>query len=80
MKLPHDVSGADLAKALGKVGYDITRQKGSHIRRATKRNGQHHVTVPDHDPIKIGTLADILKDVALHLAIDRDALLTELFG
>jgi len=61
MKLPRDLSGADLVKALAKLGYSVTRQKSSHIRLTTDRNGQHHVTVPDHDAVKIGTLADILK-------------------
>jgi len=79
MKLPRNLSGSDLAKALGKVGYQVTRQKSSHIRHTTERNGQHHITVPDHDPIKIGALADILKDVAGHLALSRDELLLALF-
>jgi len=35
--------------------------------------------VPDHDPIKVGTLADILKDVAEHSGLDRDELLERLF-
>jgi predicted RNA binding protein YcfA (HicA-like mRNA interferase family) len=80
MKLPRNLSGVELARALGKVGYVVSRRKSSHIRLTTQRNGQHHVTVPDHDPIKIGTLAEILRDVADHLALDRDALLRELFG
>ena len=54
MKLPRDVSGADLAKALTKLGYSITRQRSSHIRMTTQLNGQHHITVPIHDSIKSG--------------------------
>ena len=80
MKLPRSISGADLVKALGKAGYSVTRQRSSHIRLTTERNGQHHVTVPDHDPVKVGTLADILKDVGGHLGLSRDELLQELFG
>ena len=80
MKLPRDLSGADLAKALTKLGYAVTRQKSSHIRMTTQQNGQHHVTVPDHDPIKVGTLADILKDVADHFGLQREELLDRLFG
>lgn len=80
MKLPRNVSGADLVKALGKLGYAVTRQKSSHIRLTTNRNGQHHVTVPNHDPVKIGTLADILKDVGDHLGLDKDELLEALIG
>ncbi len=79
MKLPRNLSGSDLAKALKKLGYAVTRQKSSHIRMTTQQNGEHHVTVPDHDPIKMGTLADILKDVAEHFGLDRDALFEQLF-
>jgi predicted RNA binding protein YcfA (HicA-like mRNA interferase family) len=80
MKLPRDLSGDDVVKGLGKLGYTVVRQKGSHIRLTTDRNGQHHVTVPDHESIKVGTLAGIFKDVSEHLGIDRDELLREMFG
>lgn len=45
MKLPRDVSGRELAKAAGILGYQITRQTGSHIRLTTTRNGEHHITI-----------------------------------
>jgi predicted RNA binding protein YcfA (HicA-like mRNA interferase family) len=79
MKLPRDVSGADLAKALEKFGYEITRQTGSHMRLTSHNNGEHHLTIPAHDPIKIGTLNVILREVANHFGLDRDALLNQLF-
>jgi predicted RNA binding protein YcfA (HicA-like mRNA interferase family) len=81
MKLPRDLSGPDLVKALRNLGYERTRQTGSHIRMAaTTPRGQHHVTVPNHNPIKIGTLSGILSDVASHLEISRDDLCQQLFG
>ena len=80
MKLPRDLSGAELAKSLKKLGYVVTRQKSSHIRMTTQQNGEHHVTVPVHDPVKVGTLADILKDVGDHLGLPRDELLDQLLG
>lgn len=80
MKLPRDLSGAELAKALGRVGYQVTRQTGSHIRMTTTAPLEHHVTVPAHDPLKVGTLAGILGDVAAHLQLERDELLRRLFG
>ena len=80
MKLPRDLSGAELAKALAKSGYRITRQTGSHIRLTTASPTQHHVTIPAHDPLKVGTLSAILGDVAAHLRIERDELLRRLFG
>lgn len=80
MKLPRDLSGSDLIKALGLLGYRVTRQSGSPIRLSTDQPTPHHLTVPAHDPLKVGTLAAILCDVAAHLKIERDELLRLLFG
>lgn len=75
MRLPRDISGADLIKAFKKLGYEPTRQAGSHIRLTTQENGTHHVTIPNHTSIRIGTLASILDDVAAHFGINRNELL-----
>jgi predicted RNA binding protein YcfA (HicA-like mRNA interferase family) len=81
LKLPRDVSGEDLARALRRFGYELTRQTGSHMRLTSIFKGsQHHVTVPAHPRVKIGTLADILNDVALYLDVSRERLVRELFG
>jgi predicted RNA binding protein YcfA (HicA-like mRNA interferase family) len=80
MKLPRDISGQALAKALLKLGYEPTRQTGSHIRLTTQQNGEHHVTVPAHNPLKIGTLNAMLQAVAQHFELTRDALLKILFS
>jgi predicted RNA binding protein YcfA (HicA-like mRNA interferase family) len=79
LKLPRDLSGHGLAKALGRVGYRITRQTGSHLRLSTESAPQHHVTIPAHDPLKVGTLAGILGDISAHLQISREELLRRLF-
>jgi len=78
VKLPRDVSGAQLIKALRFLGYVITRQDGSHVRLTTPQNGQHHVTVPNHSPVKPGTLNAILKAVALHHHLSVEELLRKL--
>jgi predicted RNA binding protein YcfA (HicA-like mRNA interferase family) len=80
VKLPRDISGRDLAAALGRLGYAIDHQTGSHIRLTTMRNGEHHVTVPAHDPLKVGTMANILRSVGEHHHLDRRELLGALFG
>ena len=80
MKLPRNISARDLIKALATLGYGVTRQKGSHIRVTTQQEGTHHLTIPDHAPIRVGTLASILGDVADHFGISRDELLERLFG
>ena len=79
MKLPREISGVELAKLLKKYGYQITRQTGSHIRLTTTAKGDHHITIPAHKYLKIGTLSSILSDIAVHLKIDKSDLITELF-
>jgi predicted RNA binding protein YcfA (HicA-like mRNA interferase family) len=80
MKLPRDIGGAELAKALGRVGYRVVRQSGSHLRLTTDLPSTHHVTVPAHSSLKIGTLSAVLGDVAEHLKIEREELLRRLFA
>jgi predicted RNA binding protein YcfA (HicA-like mRNA interferase family) len=80
MKLPRDVSGNDLARALFRVGYRVTRQTGSHIRLTSDLLDQHHVTIPAHPSLRVGTLAAILAEVASQLEVSRDELLERLFG
>ena len=78
MRLPRDVSGQDLVRALSSLGYEVTRQTGSHIRLTTKLESEHHITIPNHDPIRLGTLAAILDAVAAHLKLERSQLLKKL--
>lgn len=66
MKTPRDLSGPELAKALRKLGYVVTRQNGSHLRVTTQQGGEHHEVVPHHSPLKLGTLKGILRNVAEH--------------
>jgi predicted RNA binding protein YcfA (HicA-like mRNA interferase family) len=80
MKLPHDITGNELAKALSIIGYQVTRQTGSHIRLTTFDISEHHVTIPAHSPLKIGTLAAILSDLEKHHKLTRDELLKRLFS
>jgi predicted RNA binding protein YcfA (HicA-like mRNA interferase family) len=81
MKLPRDLDARKLVNALeAQLGYEITRQVGSHIRLTTVENGKHSVTVPAHNPIRVGTLAKILDEVAGHFQVSRGELLTRLFG
>jgi predicted RNA binding protein YcfA (HicA-like mRNA interferase family) len=79
-KLPRNVSGKDLVKALRTLGYEVVGQNGSHIKVTTERNGQHHVAIPNHNPIKIGTLNGILQEVAKHFGLTKEEVARELFG
>jgi predicted RNA binding protein YcfA (HicA-like mRNA interferase family) len=71
-----DISGSDLIKKLAKLGYIVTRKKGSHI-RLTKQSivGDHHITIPNHNPIKIGLLIKISNDIANNMEISREELM-----
>jgi predicted RNA binding protein YcfA (HicA-like mRNA interferase family) len=54
-RIPRDVSGQDLVKLLKSLGYQVTRQTGSHIRLTLQhQNKSHHITVPNHAYVKIG--------------------------
>lgn len=80
MRLPRDVSGADLVALLKPLGYTITRQTGSHIRLATQQHGEHVLILPTHDHLlRARTPAAILSDVAHHFEISRDDLIGRLF-
>jgi len=80
MKLPRNISGLELAGLLKRYGYVVTRQTGSHIRLTTEQTGTHHITIPAHNPLRVGTLAAIVADVAEHLKMHKDELLRKLFG
>ncbi len=79
MRLPQDIGANDLIKALSKLGYQITRQTGSHIRLTTINKGQHHISIPNHNPVKIGTLSSILSDVAEHFDTNKEEIIRILF-
>lgn len=81
MKLPRDLSGAELAKKLKVHSYEVKRQTGSHIRlTSTIKNTEHHITIPNHKQLRVGTLSAILTDVASYLEVDRADLAAQLFG
>lgn len=81
MRLPRDLSGTRLAALLRRYGYEQTRQAGSHMRLTSSARGyEHHVTIPNHDALRIGTLSGILDDVAAYLGETRDDVAEALFG
>ena len=75
MRLPRDLDGETLAKRLGSLGYAVSRQSGSHLRLTTQVKGEHHVTIPRHAPLRVGTLSAILKSIAEHHQIGVDDVL-----
>ena len=73
MRVPRDLDGSTLIRRLHKLGYEQTRQSGSHVRltRASDE-GEHHLTIPLHSPLRVGTLNAILSDIAAHLGMNKD--------
>jgi predicted RNA binding protein YcfA (HicA-like mRNA interferase family) len=61
-KLPI-LSGKEVVKALGKLGYTINDQKGSHIH--LRHPVWRPLTIPNHPEVARGTLRIILKDADL---------------
>jgi predicted RNA binding protein YcfA (HicA-like mRNA interferase family) len=77
LKIPRDLGGAELARLLQRYGYRITRQSGSHLRLTSTSKGTQHQA---HNPLKIGTLSQILSDVCGYLELSREELINQLFG
>ncbi len=79
MKMRRDLSSQELVKALKKLGYRISHQTGSHIRLTSQEKGEHHITIPAHNPLKIGTLNAIFRDIGNHFSLSKNELLNLLF-
>jgi predicted RNA binding protein YcfA (HicA-like mRNA interferase family) len=60
-ELPH-VSGTEAVRALQRLGFEVIRQKGSHI---VMRRGSSGCVVPNHREIKTGTLAGVLRQAGI---------------
>lgn len=60
-KLPV-LSGAEVIKALEQLGFEQVRQRGSHV---VLRRGSSGTVVPLHKPVKVGTLAGILRQAGV---------------
>ena len=79
MKLPRDLSAGDLEKELRRAfGYQFARQLGSHRRLTTQTGGEHHLTIPNHDPLRPGTLRAILGEVMTHHRLTLEQVLQQL--
>lgn len=80
MKLPRDLNADSLIKKLNKLGYQKTRQVGSHIRLTPHlEEKEYHITIPYHNPIKVGTLNSILKEISNQLGNTKEDLISKIF-
>ena len=79
MKLPRNLDGRTLVQALCRDwGYRVVNQAGSHIILQTETPSHQRIPVPDHSPIRVGTLNNILRLVADHKGVDREDILRSL--
>ena len=79
MKIPRDLSGYELESALCRHwGYTKVHQVGSHIILQTQEPTPHRIAIPAHNSLRVGTLNGILRAVANHKGVDRQAILDSL--
>jgi predicted RNA binding protein YcfA (HicA-like mRNA interferase family) len=79
MKIPRDVSGEHFADTLCRQWqYTKVHQAGSHIILETEDPAHQRIAIPDHHPLRLGTLLSILRAVAQHKGVTRDAIIAGL--
>ena len=79
MKLPRDLSGDYLVQALCKhYGYRRVHQEGSHIILETDQPSHHRISIPNHSPLRVGTLNAILRAVARVQRVEKEDILQRL--
>ncbi len=79
MKLPRDLSGAELIQILCKhFDYRRVNQEGSHVILQTDSPTHHRLAVPAHNPLRLGTLNAILRAVAKNKNIEKEEILERL--
>jgi predicted RNA binding protein YcfA (HicA-like mRNA interferase family) len=80
VRIPRDISGTEMAKKLERFGYRSVRQTGSHMRLTAQIAGkEHHITIPAHNPLKLGTLRSILRSIAQQTGLSVDDVAVRLF-
>jgi predicted RNA binding protein YcfA (HicA-like mRNA interferase family) len=79
MKLPRDLSGVELVNVLCKhFRYVRVHQEGSHIILQTEAPVHHRISVPNHAPLRVGTLNAILSAVARAKGVTKDEIIQKL--
>ncbi len=64
-KLPRQISGQEIVKALLKLGYQVDHQTGSHIILRQNQQPFRRLTVPNHKDLAPGTLRAIIRQAGL---------------
>ena len=76
MKTPRDLSGRELVRILCRHwrlrGIET---RGSHIILQTETPARQRIPVPDHNPLRLGTLTSILRFVSQHKGVEKEDVL-----
>jgi predicted RNA binding protein YcfA (HicA-like mRNA interferase family) len=79
MKIPRNLNGADFAATLvRRWRYGYVHQSGSHIIIETGEPFHQRLSVPNHRPIKSGTLSTLIRLVADHNGVTKQDILNSL--
>ena len=79
MKTPRDLSARALVKVLcRRWDYVELKQEGSHIILQTETPSRQRIPVPDHNPLRLGTLNSILRFVSRHKGVEKEDVLRSL--
>jgi predicted RNA binding protein YcfA (HicA-like mRNA interferase family) len=88
MKLPRNLNGSSLADVLCRqwdyrlVHYQgshiILDYQGSHIILDTQTPEHQRISIPNHNPLRIGTLNSILKTISAHKKVSKQDILDSL--
>ena len=76
MKIPRDISGEHFSETLcRKWQYTKVHQVGSHIILETSEPTHQRIAIPDHNPMRLGMFAAILRAVSRHKGVSRDTII-----
>ena len=79
MKIPRNLKGSDLVATLCRSwDYHIVHQQGSHIILETETPYHQRISIPNHNPLRVGTLNGILRAVARHKEVAKQDILDTL--
>ena len=63
-KLPR-VSGREVVRAFARIGYEVDRQRGSHVVLRHRDPPHRRLVVPDHREVAKGTLRKLIREAGL---------------
>jgi len=79
MKIPRDIKGTHLADILCRQwDYEVVHQQGSHIILETELPHHQRISIPNHNPLRLGTLNNILRSISRHKGVTKTDIINTL--